>query len=44
MAISQHNYEAYFIDYFEGSLSAAETSELMAFLAANPDRKREFDH
>ena len=43
MAITQHNYEVFFIDYHEGRLSAAETSELMAFLAVNPDLKEEFD-
>lgn len=41
MSITQHNYEQYFIDYHEGSLSADERSELMTFLAANPDLKKE---
>lgn len=43
MAITKHNYEAYFIDYHEGRLSETESRELMDFLATHPDLKREFE-
>jgi len=43
MAINRHNYEIYFIDYHEGNLPPDREEELMAFLEANPDLKKEFD-
>jgi hypothetical protein len=43
MAIHKHNYEIYFIDYHEGNLLPGREEELMAFLEANPDLKKEFD-
>lgn len=43
MAINEHNYEAYFIDYHEGNLSRKEEAALMAFLESNPDLKCELD-
>jgi hypothetical protein len=43
MAINRHNYEIYFIDYHEGNLPPDRKEELMAFLIANPDLKKEFD-
>jgi hypothetical protein len=43
MSITQHNYAIYFIDYYEGKLSESKTRELMIFLAANPDLKKEFE-
>jgi hypothetical protein len=41
--INQHNYEAYFLDYFEGSLRAEEVAELMLFLEKHPSLKEEFE-
>lgn len=41
--INRNNYEIYFIDHFDGRLSAAEESELQAFLEHNPDLKRELE-
>ncbi|MEN8223812.1 MAG: hypothetical protein ABFS05_00505 [Bacteroidota bacterium] len=43
MAINKHTYEAYFLDYHEGRLTDAQTKELMAFIAANPDLKLELE-
>lgn len=34
--INKSNYEAYFLDYLEGRLSAAEAEDLFAFLLVNP--------
>ena len=42
MKISLSNYEIFFLDYFENNLSPQQVAELMAFLDANPDLKREF--
>jgi hypothetical protein len=44
MNINRNNYEAYFLDYIEGKMNAAEVAGLMAFLAANPDLKIELDN
>ncbi len=43
MAINQHNYEIYFIDYHEGVLAAEQKEELMAFLARHPELREEFE-
>jgi hypothetical protein len=43
MKITKENYEAYFLDYFEGNLSPSETDELFIFIGNNPDVKTEFD-
>lgn len=43
MRIDRTNYEIFFLDYFEGSLAAAQVEELLAFLEAEPDLKAEFD-
>jgi hypothetical protein len=43
MAITQHNYESYFIDYHEGRLSEARIDELKAFLATHPELVQEFE-
>ena len=43
MAINRHNYEIYFIDYYEGNLPPDREEELMAFFEANPDLKKEFE-
>jgi len=41
--ITRHNYESFFIDYIDGSLSAAEQAELMAFLEQNADLAEELE-
>ncbi|MFW5892265.1 MAG: hypothetical protein ACOCUQ_02560 [Bacteroidota bacterium] len=43
MKITRENYEAYFLDYHEGNLSAKQKQALEAFLVANPDLKKELD-
>ena len=43
MSISQYNYEAYFLDYYEGRLDAHTTKELMDFIARHPELKEEFE-
>src|SRR6185312_12732825 len=43
MSISQYNYEAYFLDYYEGRLDAHATQELMDFIARHPELKEEFE-
>ncbi len=43
MIINLNNYEAYFLDYHEGSLSPALVKELMEFIAQNPELKDEFE-
>ncbi|MBC7864479.1 MAG: hypothetical protein IAF38_16005 [Bacteroidia bacterium] len=43
MKINQHNYQAYILDYFEGTLSAPEREELMGFLNAHPIYRKEFE-
>ena len=44
MKINRNNYEAYFLDYIEGTLGFAEKAELEAFLVINPDLKIELDN
>lgn len=41
--INRHNYEAYFLDYLEGNLSAEEKHDLLIFLENNPELKQELD-
>ena len=41
--IDLNNYEAYFLDYMEGSLSAEEKYDLFAFLEKHPDLKEELE-
>ncbi len=43
MIINRQNYEAYFLDYIEGKLNAAQVAELKIFLADNPDLKTELE-
>jgi hypothetical protein len=44
MNIDRQNYEAYFLDYIEGNLNAAEIARLMDFLVSNPDLKAELEN
>ena len=41
--INSHNYEAFFLDYMEGTLSAQQEFELIDFLDRNPDLKAELE-
>lgn len=43
MGINLHNYEAWFLDYIEGTLTAAQQAELMAFLEQHPELQAELD-
>lgn len=43
MNIHLNNYEAYFLDYHEGSLSRALVKELMEFLSRHPELREEFE-
>jgi hypothetical protein len=43
MNINKNNYEAYFIDYYEGKLTAAQKQALELFLSENPELKEEFE-
>ncbi len=43
MNINLNNYEAYFLDYHEGSLSPALVKELMEFVAQHPELKEELE-
>lgn len=43
MKINRKNYEAFFLDYKENSLSPEQVTELFIFLAQNPDLKEEFE-
>jgi hypothetical protein len=41
--INLNNYEIYFIDYFDGNLTAEQAAELFLFLEKNPSLKEEFN-
>ena len=41
--INKHNYEAFFLDYYEKNLSTEEVAELMLFLENHPNLKEEFE-
>lgn len=41
--IDLNNYEAYFLDFMEGSLSAEEKHDLFTFLEKHPELKNEFE-
>lgn len=43
MRIDRNNYEVFFLDYFEGNLTADRVEELMTFLDGEADLKAEFD-
>ncbi|HON17865.1 MAG TPA: hypothetical protein PK990_01715 [Salinivirgaceae bacterium] len=42
-AITRNNYEQFFIDYYDGNLSAQKVAELREFLRKNPDLQAEFE-
>lgn len=43
MNINLHNYQAYFLDYHEGSLSLDLVKELMQFVEQHPELREEFE-
>lgn len=43
MSINKDNYEAWFLDYAEGSLSAEQVAELFLFLEQHPELREELD-
>jgi len=43
MKINTENYQAYFLDFYEGNLSEADTAMLFDFLNLHPALKEEFD-
>jgi hypothetical protein len=43
MRINKHNYEAWFLDYYENNLSPDMLQELFSFLKHNPNLKIEFE-
>ncbi|HLG03380.1 MAG TPA: hypothetical protein VI731_07270 [Bacteroidia bacterium] len=43
MKITRENCEVFFLDYYEGNLSAAQARELFAFLVIHPDLREIFD-
>ena len=43
MQINRDNYEAFFLDYAEGNLSADQLAQLELFLSANPDLREELE-
>jgi len=42
MKLNRENYGIFIIDYFDGNLSKTESEQLLLFLDANPDLKKEF--
>ena len=43
MNINRHNYESFFLDYYEKKLSAVDVAELLIFLEKNYDLKDVFE-
>lgn len=43
MNINKHNYEAFFLDYYEGKLTPNEVAELLLFIEQHPEVKEDFD-
>lgn len=43
MNINKNNYEAFFLDYHEGTLSAQQVADLFLFLSLHPELKKEFE-
>ncbi|MFN2394787.1 MAG: hypothetical protein ABR597_03770 [Bacteroidales bacterium] len=43
MKINRENYEAFFLDFYEGNLTKNQVGELMDFLGHHPDLKSEFE-
>jgi hypothetical protein len=43
MTINKNNYEAYFLDYHEGTLSTQEVADLFLFLSEHPELRKAFE-
>ncbi len=43
MNINKNNYEAFFLDYYEGNLTPNEVAELLLFIEQHPEVKDEFE-
>lgn len=43
MKINKNNYEAFFLDYYEGRLSPNEVAELLLFVEQHPELRSEFE-
>ncbi len=43
MTINRENYEAYFLDFYEGNLTKTQVDDLMDFLNQHPDLNSEFE-
>lgn len=43
MNINRNNYEAFFLDYYDGGLSPVEVAEMLVFLQENPDLENIFE-
>ena len=43
MKINRHNFELFFLDYYDHQLSPSDAEMLFEFLKSNPDLKEEFD-
>lgn len=43
MTINKNNYEAFFLDYHEGNLSAEEVADLLLFVELHPELKEAFE-
>jgi len=41
--VTKYNYEAFFLDFYEGNLDAIQSEELLEFLKLNPELKVEFE-
>ncbi len=43
MNINKDNYEAYYLDYYEGNLTPSEVDEMLLFIEQNPEIRNEFE-
>ncbi len=43
MNINKHNYEAFFLDYHEGTLTPQQVADLLLFVEQHPELKEEFE-
>ena len=41
--INKNNYEAFFLDYYEGNLTTEQVAELLLFIEQHPEHKEEFE-
>ncbi len=43
MEINKNNYEAFFLDYYDGNLPAEQVAVLLLFVEQHPELKEEFE-